>query len=257
MDYAVVQHHGAFVTVLASEPRPLRQAITAVREEYGWTIDFEDPPYYSNYDLVDDTAPEWRATHPGAKGVKRVAGGSFQTDYPERANTATSFPEEEKVLNKIVSAYNLSGNPGKFTVRKEGEGRYAIIGEYIKDDVGQDQRVSSILDTPISMPNDTRSASEAVDFILKELSVKRGIKIFYSRFGNNLLGQTQVTIGGENVPARNLLLQALASTKRPLVMELLFDPDSSAYFTNLSVATLAIYDTSGRKISVPIDRLRH
>src|SRR5713226_1423210 len=44
MESAVVEHRGTFATVTASDPRPLLQAVTALREEYGWVIDFEDPP---------------------------------------------------------------------------------------------------------------------------------------------------------------------------------------------------------------------
>jgi len=54
----------------------------AVSEEYGWLIDFEDLPYYSSYDLVDDTDPAWRAAHPGAKGSTAQQGAAFQLSSP-------------------------------------------------------------------------------------------------------------------------------------------------------------------------------
>ena len=49
--------------VSANDPRPLAQAVKALSEEYAWVIDFEDPPYYGDSDLVDDTA--YRSTPGG------------------------------------------------------------------------------------------------------------------------------------------------------------------------------------------------
>jgi hypothetical protein len=83
MDRAEVRHSANSASVVANSPRPLAQAITALSEEYAWVIDFEDPPYYSRHDLVDDTAPQWRASHPNAKGVTAVSGDSFESQYPE------------------------------------------------------------------------------------------------------------------------------------------------------------------------------
>jgi hypothetical protein len=68
IDAGVVQHHGAAGTLISNDPRPLMQAIEAISQEYGWTVDFEDPPYRSHFDLVDDTDSAWRANYPNAKG---------------------------------------------------------------------------------------------------------------------------------------------------------------------------------------------
>src|SRR5580704_3021757 len=67
MERAEVHHQTNSASVVANSPRPLAQAVTALSEEFAWVIDFEDPPYYSKHDLVDDTAPEWRAAHPNGK----------------------------------------------------------------------------------------------------------------------------------------------------------------------------------------------
>jgi hypothetical protein len=83
METAEVRHLAGSITVTANDARPLAQAVTALSEEFGWAIDFEDPAYYSKYDLVDDTAPQWRDAHPIARGVTVIAGGTFQTQFPE------------------------------------------------------------------------------------------------------------------------------------------------------------------------------
>src|SRR5579863_6641233 len=98
LDRAEVQHVANSVTVTANSPRPLAQSLTALSEEYSWVIDFEDPPYYSRYDLVDDTDPKWRAANPAAKGVTVVAGDTFQSQFVMNSDTGTSAADEERIL---------------------------------------------------------------------------------------------------------------------------------------------------------------
>src|SRR5690348_9662015 len=76
---AVVEHSSSngTATVSCNRPDALQDALRAVRQQYGWVVNFEKPAYFSSYDLVDDTAPEWRLKHPQAKGVTRTAGGQF------------------------------------------------------------------------------------------------------------------------------------------------------------------------------------
>src|SRR5215475_1915416 len=73
------------VTIIANGPRPLEQAVNRLSDEYGWTIDYEDPPYGPS-DVVDATAPQWRAQNPTAKGVVVVRSGEFQSHFREDQN---------------------------------------------------------------------------------------------------------------------------------------------------------------------------
>ena len=85
MRRAMVEHHAGSATVVANDPRPLFQAITAVREEYGWVVDYEEPPYFSKYDLVDTTDPAWRAA--GGQG-RFVRGRQRECSLLMAADTA-------------------------------------------------------------------------------------------------------------------------------------------------------------------------
>ena len=171
MDAAVVQHNGAMASVTANSPRPMMQAVEAIGQEYGWLVDYEDPPYVSHFDLVDDTDPNWRASHPNGKAVTRVSGGLFQTSLPEPSSIA-SGDAAEQVLQALVAGYNSSGNPGKFAVRKQAGGRYTVVGTARKDENGQDESVNAILDTPIAIPVQQRDAEETLQLILDTLTAK-------------------------------------------------------------------------------------
>jgi hypothetical protein len=151
MNAANVQHNGTVTTVTANDPRPLMQAVEAVSQEYGWLVDYEDPPYVSHFDLVDDTDPKWRESHPNGKSVTRVSGGLFEVSLPEPSSIATGDAAEQ-VLRALVTGYNSSGNPGKFVVRKEAGGRYTVIGVSRRDETKRDEPVKPLLDTLITVP---------------------------------------------------------------------------------------------------------
>jgi|GEM_PF-2987317 len=51
MDEGVVEHKPDSATLTVNDPRPLKQAISTLNEEYGWTIDYEDPPYMNDLEL--------------------------------------------------------------------------------------------------------------------------------------------------------------------------------------------------------------
>jgi len=122
-----VRHKGSTAKVMSNEPRPLRQAVESLSEEYGWIVDYEDP-IYSDAEAVDRTEPLWVASHPGVRR-RLVVGGKFESEFPEVATTGSSVPEEKGVLQKVVADFNNSGNPGQFTLVDEGAGRFAVVGQ--------------------------------------------------------------------------------------------------------------------------------
>ena len=247
MENAEVRHLADSITVATNDARPLAQAVTALSEEFGWAIDFEDPPYYSKYDLVDDTAPQWRAAHPNTKGVTVIAGDTFQTQFLKSPDTGTSQAEAERILDGVVSDYNASANPGRFTFPNEGDGRFAIVGTRVKDDNGRDRAVTPILDTPISIQAETRDACTTIEIILNALTLKSQIKVAPFMVPQNALAQSQVKVGGQNIPARVLLLQTLSATKMKLYWRLYYDHDVKMYGFSLLPLMKANYDASGNR----------
>ena len=257
MPAGIVEHHGTLGTLTASDPRPLFQAVEAIGQEYGWVIDFEDPPYRSHFDMVDSTDPDWRASHPNDKGVTRVTGGEFQSQFAE-PSTILSGDAQWQVLQKVVADYNGSGNPGKFTVRKEVEGRYAVIGVTRKDEAGKDETVPVLLDTAITLPVQQRSADETLQMILQILSATSGVRVLMSStwLSSYPLDGIVTSVGGTNVPARALLLQVLdaASSRRLFRWDLLFDGNEDAYYLRLSTATKMRTDNQGRRMPQALER---
>jgi hypothetical protein len=256
LDHAAIQHSGPVATVTANHPVPLFQAVSGIREEYGWQIDWEAAPTYSHFDVVDDTGPRWRAAHPDAKGVTRPAGGLFISTFPEP--TDTSAATKALVLTKVIQDYNATDNPGKYVLRSVADGQFTVVGIEVRDDTGTLREAHPILDTPVTIEKKTRSVYEAVWAILGALSVAAGKNVIIMSAPNNEFSNTQVTMGGRNIEARQLLREALDSTHRPLLYTLGFDPDykSGTYILNVLVAAKAEGDEVGGRRLIPIDR-RH
>jgi hypothetical protein len=167
-----------------------------------WAVNYEDPPFLSGPDVVstippDELDPNWLAAHPaGAKRVTIPAGGSFQSTYPDSAGLSLGSGEEQ-VLEKIVSDYNVSGNPGQFKVLAQSDGSYSIVGCYFRDADGNPREVNSILDTLISIPTAEQQMAQTLQAILMALSAKTGTKVGLGMAPLNLIAQTQVSVGGE------------------------------------------------------------
>jgi hypothetical protein len=254
MPSAIVEHSTAGGTVTANAPRPLRQVIEAVSQEYGWIVDYEDPVYRSKFDLVDSTDPTWRANNPNAKGAVRVAGGSFQSNFPEPSSTS-GVDAENQVLQKLVADYNASGNPGKFVVRQESGGRFAVVGVLRRNDVGENEPFNAPLDVTISIPVQTRTARETLKLIVDSIIAATGVDTYFSTgFSSDPLQGAEVTVGGSDVPARDLLVQTLNEVSKTspnfretFVYQLFYHPASNVYSLDLRTATKKVIDERGRQ----------
>lgn len=242
MDRAEILRHQSSATVQADSARPLLQAVTAVREEYGWVVDYEDPPYSGTFDLTPDAS----ISRQGKRVFMVPSGGAFSSTYAEAPDMWSSTGEQFQVLEKILSDYNATRNPGKFVLREQVDGSYAVVGDAIENSAGGQIPVRPILDTPISLPRTTRSAAATVDLIQDALTKASGIVVGAGIGPLNVLSQSQVTVGGNNVPARDLLLEAIDQIKSvKLVWELL--GDSRSFYLNLLPAERAHYDVFGRR----------
>lgn len=247
---AKIERSNDAVTVTADSARPLSQALAAIAEEYGWFVSYEDPPY-QNPELVDATDPGWRAEHPKAKGVTRPAGGLFKAKYVEG-----SRDNSEPQLSEIIAAYNESGNPGKFELRRLANNRMAVVGTSVRDQSGQDVRTVPVLDTKISIPTNSRSAAATIEVICKELSARSGFPVLFLTGPNNILYGSEVTVGGEDMSARTLLMNTLDATHRTLSWRLLYDADIKTYGLNIWVVSRISKDSKGRDVWISVDESR-
>jgi hypothetical protein len=251
-DHARLQHDNSLVTVTAYDSLPLFQAIYAVRLEYGWAVNWESAPGYSHLDLVDDTGPKWRAAHPHAKGVTRPAGGLFIAMLPEPKE---SDPDSQRlVLARLIEQYNATDNPGRYALLSDAYGHFTVVGTKVRDETGALQKVAPLLDTLLILPKATRDVDATIESILTALQSASGKKVIFGSASRSLFRTTQVTMGGEEAPARELLQEALAGTKQAVEYDLFFNADAPVYILNVSPQLREEGDGLGGRKLVPVDR---
>jgi hypothetical protein len=250
-DHARVQHGASGVTIVANSSLPLAQAIEAIRLEYGWQINWESAPGYSHFDVVDDTGPKWRASHPGEKGVTRPSGGSFVGTFPEPGEASDAVTEHDAIA-RLIDEYNATDNPGKYILRTDSDGGLTVVGTRIRDETGALREASPLLDTPVTLAKAKRNVYETIELLLDALQSATGKKVIFAVASSSLFINTLETLGGERIPARELLRQALASTQRSLQYDLGFNPDVPVYILSVSPAMKEESDGLGGRKLVPV-----
>jgi hypothetical protein len=215
---AEIHESAGSVLIAANSPRPLAQVADALRQKYGWMIDYEDPQFTFQSDLVVVEGPPQQTV---------PAGGDFEIEFPGNS------PQEEKVLQNAVDSYNQSGHPGRFELRK-GEGQsFAVVGVGARDGSGKLAAQRVLLDAPIAISNEPRTASAVLSLVCKKLSESRHIPVVVGVTPRKVLDRTEVRVGGAEIVARTLLSETLAATQRRLYWELVFDPGAKRYMLDV------------------------
>jgi len=234
LNQAVIFQNGDTVHIFANAPRPLAQVLDALEKKYWWKVNYEDPRLTSDLDLVDDVGPRYLEAHPGAR-APIPGGGAFSVDFPA-GPTPCRPPDEYSTLQVIVDAYNHSGNPGRFELRRDDKGNFDVMGIAAYDNRGDLVQQTPVLDVAISVAAEERIMSETIELIRESLAQRIRTRVINSAFGENLLRQVTVTVGGREESARTVLsrtLSALSATQGGLRWRLLYDPDSKDYALNV------------------------
>jgi hypothetical protein len=215
---AEIHESAGSIQVVANSPRPLAQVADALRQKYGWNIEYEDPQFVSQSDLVVIEGPP-KQTLP--------AGGDFKIEFPSNSLQA------EKVLQSAVDSYNQSGNPGRFELRKVEGDTFVLVGVQARDGSGKIAAQPVLLDAAITIPNEKRTASEALNLICQKLSEGGHIPVSLGITPRKILDRAEVSVGGAQASARMLLYQTVLATQRRLYWALIFDPDAKRYLLNI------------------------
>jgi hypothetical protein len=205
--------------------RPLERAIESLHVKYGWVVSYEDPQYLHDKDVTPDAR---------SKGILIPAGGSFSVDLPP-AKSPTDAPAEDKSLQVVVDAYNHSGNPGEFELRKGSAeaDAFAVVGVAARDKNGAVSPQKPFLDSIITVPVAERTISETVNLVCKALTRETHVSVSTGVTPRSLVDNKSVKVGGAKVPARTILAQALAGSGHTMYWRLLFDPTSKGYLLNI------------------------
>lgn len=247
---ANVSRSGSVVSLHANGPRPMRDVVQALSQEYGWTIDYEDPVYRIGSDTSDATAPEWKQKHPNGPTLIVPRGGEFIASLDEGVNSPDNPDSRLRILNRIVGAYAGSSLPGSFHVEAEDSSHLAIVG--IASGSGATR--SAFLDTPVSLSSQPRTADQAIQEVLDAASSASGIRAMIAS-GPFYFSTASVVPSGTSMSARNQLRQIL-NTVGPTqyYWSLLFDTNTGTYHFNVAPVVKKVTAPDGHVMLVRVPR---
>jgi hypothetical protein len=217
----VTEAHG-IIRVVADSPRPLLQTLDALQRKYGWITGYEDPRYSSHLDVVNAAGGDSHSQLP--------AGAQFIVEFP------ASDPKEEKILSLVIESYNGSNNPGRFELRRTVEGNFYVEGVAARNEKDAIAPQHPLFDLPVTVAIRGTTIAEIIDLICETVSVKSHTRVALGNAPTSTLIHTTAKVGGTDISARELLIQALAAAHRNLYWRLLFDPTSKSYLLNIHSA---------------------
>ncbi len=240
MEHGKIVHNAGSATVQTNDSRALAQAVVAIRQEYGWLVDYEDP-IYSGSELVDARTlyKDWFLAHPELKSGLVAAGGPFVSTYAESFDPAKSTDADRAaVLMQVLSDYAKSGYAGHFVLQQLGPGRLAVIGQ---------NSGNSILSTTISVDFDHTPAFDALEKMLHIVGTKTAYRVGLGFVPNNPLMHCIITSSFTDKTARFILQSVLDSCSLPLTWQALYGVTGNFYLVNLDSAVRVFTDAEGNR----------
>jgi hypothetical protein len=223
MDQARIKHSPQGATLTANDARPLDQAIEAMREEYGWLLDYEDP-IYTDESLTELSDEDWRAPWPRTPGLLKPTGGLFTTTYPESPNM-DSEEVQSRILRQVVADYRKSGNPGTFKLIQTAPGRFDVVGT--------NGSSSPVLDTVVAVNVKGKDANSALIEVLEQVETKTGHSVGEGFVPTNALNRCVANPEIEQGPARTVILSIFASCHHEFTWRFLYNANIDAYLLNI------------------------
>ena len=234
------------VMVSSGESRPLRFALLALAETYGWVIDYEDP-VYSRGEITDTTDAQWLKEHPSGRHVHAPTPGLFSADLGRVQN---GTPDEVGMVNKLVDLYDHTSNPGMFQVIRAGDGRLVVTGQSRFQ--GSDP-FTPVLSQQMRPSQESQNAAKALQELVSQCGSSGTVPIESGIIPINALATS--TVGGYagNLSCRDQLARILAALDHPVEYLLLYDINTRAYYLNITPAHRLVTGPDGKLTAVPLD----
>jgi hypothetical protein len=212
-------------TIQVYSGSPLRDSLSQLRERYQVAISFQEPIDACPCDLVD-SAPVNQA--PRSRLSKRRR--PFHFAYTE----VNGLPSEgiDGLLHRLASEYAQQDGT-VFDVHSEtvsGVKHWDVIATRARGSSGNLEDQPEILNTHISLPDDTKTLSQALHELVTQLSSKSGVQVVFGGSDSAVLG-VPFQHSAETVPAKELIYQMFGKES---MWKLYYDPeeDGGRYFLN-------------------------
>jgi hypothetical protein len=218
-------------TLSVNDPRPVSAAMEILEGKYGAVITYEDPLYIHETEIVDHTIPEYKQANPFGRRALSPKGGRLEITYQMSPGPVRS-DEVRHVIQRILDAHAERNNPGRFRLQQEGEIFHVIPAQY-RGSSGRLVDMGSILDTPISFPEQERSALETLKLIRDAVNQAGRIKIAIGTAPANFLSHKSSRQGATNEKARDVLVRTLKATNAKFSWRIFYASGWKMYFLNV------------------------
>lgn len=219
---ATIERLDSQLIIKSDDPRPLEQALIAITQRFGWSVDYEDP-IYSGIESKDISVPQWRKTHPNEVGFLAPSGSSFVASLA--ADNIGS--REEAALNSLVAQYNNTSNPGVFRVSDTSGGRLAVIG------FSRTRQTNDPLEVMVQPDPQSEAASVVLQKLIARCSSASGVRMTVGTFPQNIFAQSIIKGHEKASSCRSQLADILGSTPGRCVYRILYDIGSATYVWNV------------------------
>ena len=220
--------------------RPVDRAVNTLQTRYGYVISYEDPRYTNEDDLQDVAAKvrkDYSSYPPGLAPKLMVPKGSKLT-LRLPASTDISPQDLARILQQLVRTQATSSRGGHFRVEQAGD-VFHLVPTEVRDRKGNWSHYNSLLDTPISLPEQDRRESELYRAIADAVSDATHTKLSIIVNGGWVIGMVSPELrsgmGATLEPARNVLMRALQLRRSRRTWALLHGPEEGTNIFALNV----------------------
>jgi hypothetical protein len=220
--------------------RPVHRAVNTLQTRYGYVITYEDPRYTNDDDLQDVAAKvrkDYSSYPPGlAPKLMVPKGGRLTLRLP--ASTDINPRDLASILRLLARTQGTSSRGGHFRVEQIGD-VFHLVPTEVRDRKGNWSHYNSLLDTPISLPEQERSESELYQAIADAVGAATDVRLWMIVNGGIVMGmvvpQLRTSMGATREPARNVLMRALQLHRSRRTWALLHGPEEGNNMFALNV----------------------
>jgi hypothetical protein len=236
---------GEDTVVTVQGARPLSLALTAISEQFGWGVDYEDP-VYSPAETGDAAVPEWKSQHPGEQGLLVPSGEKFVGNL---GKIDMNKPDERRTLDNLIRVYNQSLNSGYFRLIETPFHRWVVSGwsRTVKTPTG-------ILDGMMQPGPDRQVASEALQKLAMQCGSSGGVPIELGLIPNNALSQQAVDGYNEDLSCRDQLGRIIKAISPSMIYDLFYDIGSKSYYLSIVPTHRIVIGPDGKPTTIPLQK---
>jgi hypothetical protein len=234
-EYGHIEWHGQTAELVAGSSRPLDMVAEIVSSCLGVSVSAEDPHYHWLGDLLDVTAPEWAAQHPG-RHVYAAKPGKVQLSFLVGPDGQPADLTE--LLQAAVNQVNEQ-QPWRFRLQHDirlGHSFFTFVPTAGHSESGQLEDESTWLDEKISIPSKTARVAEFADILAAKLTSDTGYHFYccQSFVAGIPWGGQSIHYEADDEPARLVLQDLMIAAGGPTSYVLRCEPmDKQFCFINV------------------------